>query len=242
MTGIHHSLTGIPVTFIAVPPSVPANTTPTGTYYTFTSSQPFTINGVLPVNAALVVVGGGAPGTGGSSSFSAGAYDPKLGYFPPVFTQTQGSGGKSGVVNYQASTPLSPGSYSVVVGAANSASELYKSPTNLLFSAAGAPGNTNTSPGTGGAGSSAPGSGTTGGAGTPTVAGTYGGGGGGGPGGSGGSGGGGPAGNPGVPGTANTGSGGGGGNAPGPPGSTSSGGNGAAGVVVVHVPFLVFQA
>jgi hypothetical protein len=240
MSGIHHLILGTNAASLEAPPSVPITPTPTGKYYTFTASAPFVLNGALPVNASIVVVGGGAPGTGGTGTRVPSSFDPKFQTFTPAqYIRSEGSGGKSGVVNYQPSANLAPGPYSVIVGAATSASGLYYPPGTLLYGAAGSPGNTNTSPGTGGAGSSAPGSGTSGGAGTPTIVGTYGGGGGGGPGGAGGPGGGGPAGIPGVPGTANTGSGGGGGNAPPPPGGTSTGGTGAAGVVVIHGPLAV---
>lgn len=240
MSGIHHLILGASSASVEAPPSVPVTPTPTGRYFTFTASAPFVVNGVLPINASLVVIGGGNAGTGGSSSFTAGnPPGSKIGPYTPVFSQSQGSGGKSGVVNYQPSTSLSPGTYSVVVGAASSTSGIYQPPSTAIFEAGGGPVNPLGSSGTGGAGSSAAGSGTSGGTGTTTPWGTYAGGGGGGPGGTGGPGGGGPAGNPGVAGSANTGSGGGGGNAPGPPGGSSSGGAGAAGIVIIQVPLAV---
>jgi hypothetical protein len=259
MSGIQHLLLGSGGIKAEAPPSVPVTPTPTGRYFRFTSSQPFTITGNSPIPVSLVVVGGGQPGTAGVLT-----PDPK---FPGA---AGGVGGKGGVVNSQPSTTLAPGSYSIVVGAANATSGIYSPPATAIFTAAGGSSNpkSNGVPGEpqstyiygggGGAGdnagSPAPASpafrGGNGGAGRGVTFGQFGGGGGGGagapgpgtPGGAGGTGGGGDGGassgsfQVGYPGTVNTGGGGGGGMARISPIDTTQGGNGGSGIVIIQVP------
>lgn len=195
MTGIHQVLMGGSGDVLYAPPAVPVTPTPTGRYYTFTSSQPFTVTGRVPMS--LVAVGGGSPGRSANSVEIPAVYKGS-----PSISHYAGTGGKGGVVNYQPSVFLYAGEYSVIVGGAASPSGVYGPSNTELYAAGGGPSNTN-EPGTnnsyppdagaGGAGAGGSGSpgatgglpqgrtpGGPGGAGVPTPWGSFGGGGGGG--------------------------------------------------------------